>query len=408
MRETNYYKEQIEKDFWPYWEKYIDTTYGGVLNCINNYGDKIINENKYSWSQGRFLWILSSLYELSIKGILDIDKNRLKNYMNGNLKFIFDNCLLEDYSTVFLLERDGTKIKDKKTGRYDTSIYSDCFIIIGICKYVQNIEDESLVKTILNILNNTTNKISSKYFYTEPYPIPEGYETHAVNMIMVNTLYEVIQTLDKYSMKYDKYVEQANNMINTILYKLCEDGLIREFVYKEESKNKRLLDRHVTPGHALESMWFIIEYLEKYQDIRKHIDTIGDISIKSFDIGWDEKFGGLLRFVDREGGVPKGESQETSFEKLIMDTHNMKIWWPQSEALVIFHKLYQLTGNQKYLERYNKIKEYVFRVFPNEEIGEWIQIRLKDGSPLEKVVALPVKDPFHIMRAFIKIIESEE
>ncbi|GMQ59343.1 AGE family epimerase/isomerase [Vallitalea sediminicola] len=408
MRETNYYKEQIEKDFWPYWEKCVDTTYGGVLNCINNYGDKIINEKKYSWSQGRFLWVLSSLYELSLKGLLDIDKNRLRNYMDKNLKFILDNCLLEDYSTVFLLERDGTRIKDEKTGRYDTSIYSDCFVIIGICKYAQNIKDESLIRTILNILNNTTNKISSKHFYTEPYPIPEEYETHAVNMIMVNTLYEVIQTLDKYSIKYDKYIEQANEMIDTILYKLCEDGLIREFVNKDESKEKKLLECHVTPGHALESMWFILEYLEKYQDISKHIDIIGDISIKSFDIGWDEECGGILRFVDREGGFPKGESQETPFENLIMDTHDMKIWWPQSEALIIFHKLYQLTRNEEYLERYNRMKEYVFGVFPNKEIGEWIQIRLQDGSPLEKVVALPVKDPFHIMRAFIKIIESEE
>ena len=33
-------------------------------------------------------------------------------------------------------------------------------------------------------------------------------------------------------------------------------------------------------------------------------------------------------------------------------------------------------------------------------IGEWIQIGNRQGEPMEKVVALPVKDPFHIIRNF--------
>ena len=39
------------------------------------------------------------------------------------------------------------------------------------------------------------------------------------------------------------------------------------------------------------------------------------------------------------------------------------------------------------------------------EIREWVQIRKRDGSPQDKVVALPVKDPFHITRNLILILE---
>ena len=35
--------------------------------------------------------------------------------------------------------------------------------------------------------------------------------------------------------------------------------------------------------------------------------------------------------------------------------------------------------------------EYVFRTFPSEKNGEWVQIRSRNGLPEEKVVALPVK-----------------
>lgn len=36
---------------------------------------------------------------------------------------------------------------------------------------------------------------------------------------------------------------------------------------------------------------------------------------------------------------------------------------------------------------------------------EWVQIRTRSGQPEEKVVALPVKDPYHIIRNLILILE---
>jgi N-acylglucosamine 2-epimerase len=58
-------------------------------------------------------------------------------------------------------------------------------------------------------------------------------------------------------------------------------------------------------------------------------------------------------------------------------------------------------------ENYQKVHDYSFATFPNPDsaIGEWIQIRDRYGRPRDKVVALPVKDPFHIIRNFLLIIE---
>ncbi|MBA7699205.1 hypothetical protein ES703_107895 [subsurface metagenome] len=41
-------------------------------------------------------------------------------------------------------------------------------------------------------------------------------------------------------------------------------------------------------------------------------------------------------------------------------------------------------------------------------MGEWIQIRNREGKPEDKVVALPVKDPYHITRAFMHLIKALE
>ena len=76
----------------------------------------------------------------------------------------------------------------------------------------------------------------------------------------------------------------------------------------------------------------------------------------------------------------------------------MKLWWPHSETLYTFLKLYSLTGKPRYLEIYEESADYIFRTFPDPVHGEWIQIRDRRGQAEEKVVALPVKDPFHIVR----------
>jgi N-acylglucosamine 2-epimerase len=84
----------------------------------------------------------------------------------------------------------------------------------------------------------------------------------------------------------------------------------------------------------------------------------------------------------------------------------MKLWWPHSEALYTTLLFYVLTEDEKWLNYYKQMDHYIFNTFPNEDkqIGEWIQIRNREGNPEEKVVALPVKDPFHIIRNFVCII----
>jgi hypothetical protein len=48
------------------------------------------------------------------------------------------------------------------------------------------------------------------------------------------------------------------------------------------------------------------------------------------------------------------------------------------------------------------------RPHPDGEVGEWIQIRDRQSMPVETVVALPVKDPYHILRNVLLILELLE
>jgi len=44
--------------------------------------------------------------------------------------------------------------------------------------------------------------------------------------------------------------------------------------------------------------------------------------------------------------------------------------------------------------------------FPDKEHGEWTQRLDRRGTRLTEVIALPVKDPFHLPRALIVAIQT--
>ncbi|MBO4424851.1 MAG: AGE family epimerase/isomerase, partial [Spirochaetales bacterium] len=84
-----------------------------------------------------------------------------------------------------------------------------------------------------------------------------------------------------------------------------------------------------------------------------------------------------------------------------------KLWWVHSETLYASLLFYLYTNDEEYMRIHNVTSEYAFGHFsnPDKEIGEWIQILTREGLPQDKVVALPVKDPFHITRNLLLICE---
>ncbi len=404
----NFYISQIQDNFMPYWRQFEDKENGGILNCINNFGDKKLSNNKFTWSQGRYLWILGKIYDLNQKNIFPkIDNESIKVQMDKTYNFI-TRYSIYDSKCCYLLDEFGNKLVDEKTKRYDASIFADCFALIGMAQYVKSLNKKELVEEVTALYNSITERIKQNDFLTQPYPIPEGYKVHSIPMIMLNTTYEYIKMLQKLGLDYKKEIEYGLKQINTILEDFCCNDLIREYISIDDNYETYLLDRHINPGHTLEDMWFIIEFLREFGDLNKYISKIVRISKKTFKLGWDKEYGGLLRFVDKDGTAPHGVFQNSDYELLIRDTHDMKLWWPHSEILYLFLLLYELTNDEEMIKLYEKSFEYVFNTFPNKEIGEWIQIRKRDGTPEDKLVALPVKDPFHILRNFIKIIELYE
>ena len=405
-----FYVSQIQDNFLPYWLKFVDREQGGILNCIHNNGDQRLSDNKFTWSQGRWLWVLARVYRLAKQGVLPkVDPAELEPLMDETFRFLADKSIYgpEDICC-YLLTRDGKKLVNEPTGLYDASIYAECFALIGSAQYAKMTQNTEAADVAHRLYRSITKRVERGDFLTEPYPVPDGYQVHGIPMILVDTVQEYMDMRRSFGLdvaEQESYVRGKVHFILDVLYD--GDGLIREHLSDDKSYT-RLLDRHINPGHTLEDAWFLLEFLEEYGELDKYLPRIAQIAKRTFHLGWDEKYGGLLRFVDREGGAPRGDCIGTPYEELVKDTWDMKLWWPHSELLYIFSYLYQLTGDEEFEALYQQSADYAFSTFPNKELGEWVQIRQRDGSPQDKLVALPVKDPFHILRDFIKVVELYE
>jgi len=401
-----FYAEKIQDDFLPYWMRFVDHEYGGILNCINNRGDELLSDQKFTWSQGRWLWVLSRIYMLAKEGHLPkVDFRSLEPLMKHTFTFLAEKSVYGPNDICcYLLTRDGKKLVDGRTGRYDASIYADCFALIGVAQYAKAVGCQTAQQLAHRLYHSITKRIEENSFLTEPYPIPEGYQIHGIPMILVNTVQEYMDMCSSFGLDIQEPMDYARKKVLFILEEAYNGtGLIREHI--SENGMDYLLDRHINPGHTLEDLWFLTEFLEKYGGLEEYLPRLSKIAKTMFQLGWDPEFGGLLRFVDCQGGRPRGISSGSPYEQLIQETWDMKLWWPHSEILYLWPYLYSITGDPEFEKLYQQSYDYVFTTFPNQELGEWIQIRQRDGSPQDKLVALPVKDPFHILRNFIKIVE---
>jgi N-acylglucosamine 2-epimerase len=170
-----------------------------------------------------------------------------------------------------------------------------------------------------------------------------------------------------------------------------EKNAIVEFV----TSDGRLVDspegRACVPGHALEALWFLITIFERCGDSAS-IARCCRLIQRHLELAWDQELGGLILAIDIDG-------KEPPYWKYPM----YKPWWVQAEALVATAYAYWHTREPWCLQWHRKVQEYAFAHYP-VPTGEWSQWVDREGRRMGNAF-LPVKDPFHLPRALIHLIE---
>lgn len=411
---AGFYENELCRNILPFWMgRCLDEVHGGYLNCFTNDGARLVSRDKYTWSQGRFVWIFARLATLEAPIFADEERQEFLRYAKSGRDFLMAHCLMgpEDWRCVFLTDEAGAPKEVTPGAPLDMSIYADAFVVLGLARYALAAGDKEAYVFGEQLYRSCLARVDAGSYHTLPYPLSERFRAHGIPMIFCDVTREMALAAGRFHREaLPELRARLEGFAGDVLTNFVDENhLIREVVGRQNQKLSQILGRHINPGHSLEDVWFLLnaaDYLGRPQWAEK----ARAIALKTLEIGWDQAYGGLLHFCGLEGGRPQGDEAGVEDEPMLAQMKSGwgdKLWWVHSEALYTTLRCALETGDTAFWQWHKRLLEYTFGRFPNPDraVGEWVQILQRDGTPQEKVVALPVKDPYHITRNLLLLLE---
>ena len=373
----NQYRTLLADGIVPFWMIHgVDAEYGGVLSCMSEEGE-VLSTDKYIWSQARFVWTCSALYNRFEQRPEFLDRAR------RTIDFLLAHARDPEGRWVYHTTREGRVVEGP------VSIYSDCFVVYGLNEYCRARPDPQLLRVALETYQRVRRRVEEPDFNeAAPYKLPPNRRPHAVPMILTEVSNELAQTTG------DPAIEAAaDEYARRVMDHHVRPGrkLLLEFLDRDYRELPPGEGTAVMPGHAIESMWFVLHWARRRGDSAM-IRRAAEVIRWHLEAGWDQEYGGIYLGIDAEGGEP------------FLANAEKKVWWPHTEALYALLLAGELTGEAWCEEWYRRVHDWSFTHFPMET-GEWRQRLDREGKPIASLIALPVKDPFHLPRAVILALQ---
>lgn len=364
----------------PFWLHHTIDPAGGINTCVRDDGT-VVSREKWLWSQWRAVWVFSKLFN-------DIEPNEA---WLDVARRIYQFCRAHGWDEQvggwrLRLGHDGAVLAGCD------SVYVDAFAIYGLtelAKATGEVEPADLARRTADsvLLRLEAPHDTIPHF---PYPVPKGARVHGLPMIFSLVFWELGQFTEE--PRYRNAALAMTRDIREHFYRPDRD-LILERIAADNREYPPPLGTVTVPGHVLEGMWFQIHIARDLGD-GPWIDEACRRIRRHFEFGWDRDYGGIILAIDADGGREVG-----------WKLADMKVWWPQVEAMYALLLAYELTRDSFFLDAYEKVHRYNFSHYPVAEHGEWTQNLDRQGRPIRAVPSLPVKDPFHLPRVLIYSVE---
>ncbi|MDH8701388.1 N-acylglucosamine 2-epimerase [Dysgonomonadaceae bacterium PH5-43] len=369
------YFNDITSNIMPFWLKYgLDRINGGIYTCIDRKGN-LMDSTKSVWFQGRFAYIAAYTYN-------NIEKNtEWLAASKSTIDFIEKYCFDKDGRMFFEVTADGKPLRKR---RY---VFSEAFAAIAMAEYSIASGNKTYAEKALELFKNILSFIETPGILAPKYTDNLQCKGHSITMILINTANCIKAAIndDALDLQIEKSIASIKNDFMHSEYKALLEtvGPNGEFI-------DTCMGRTINPGHCIETAWFILEEAKNRNWDKTLVDMATTILDWSWSWGWDSKYGGISNFKDCKG-YP---SQDYA--------HDMKFWWPQTEAIIATLYAYLATGNKKYLDMHKQISDYTYSHFPDKEYGEWYGYLHFDGSVSQDAKGNLFKGPFHIPRMMVK------
>jgi len=375
------YLTELRDNILPFWVEHSrDEKNGGYFTCLDRYG-KVYDTDKFVWLQGRQVWCFSYMYKN-----LEANPQWLHTALLG-AEFLKQHGRDAEGNWYFSLTAEGKPLVQPY------NIFSDCFATMAFAALdrVQPRDEwkQIAVDTFENILRRQDNW---KGIYSKAVPGTRPLKNFSLPMILCNLSLELEHLIG--ADRVNAFAPQVVNEIMNVFYQ-PDSGLILENVHPDGKPSDSFEGRVLNPGHAIEAMWFIMDLGKRFQD-QTLIEKAKDILLHTLEHGWDKEYGGIYYFLDIKGHP----TQQLEWDQ--------KLWWVHVETLVGLAKGYMLTGDPRCAEWFEKVHEYTWSHFRDEEYGEWFGYLNRRGEVLLPLKGGKWKGCFHIPRSLYQVHKTLE
>lgn len=374
------FKTELTGNILPFWLGHgLDRQHGGMLTALDRRG-ALLDSDKSVWFQGRAGWVFSTAYR---------EVAQRPEYLEAAkscIDFIEAHCTDSDGRMFFRVTREGRPVI--KRIRY---VFSETFAAMAMAAYARAAKAPEYAGKARAIFDRIGEIVAAPGALVPKFD--EGTrpsQGFALSMIMLAVAQELRAAQPAEAAFYDAYIDRAIAHIESTFLDEERRCVLEQVGPNGERQFDHFEGRMLNPGHSIEASWFIMNEA-RLRGGQKHYTELGaKILDWMWDWGWDKEYGGIIYYRDALG-MPGNEYW-----------HDMKFWWPQTEAIIASLLAYEETGESRFAERFDAIYGWATSRFPDRECGEWYGYLHRDGSLSTDLKGNMYKGPFHIPRMYIE------
>ncbi|MBT7130410.1 MAG: N-acylglucosamine 2-epimerase [Planctomycetes bacterium] len=366
------YRSDLVGETLPFWlEHGWDRQHGGIVTSLDRDGSRI-DGDKSMWFQGRAAWMYATAYNT-------VEQNpQWLEFATSCLQFLEQHGFDDDGRMYFLVTEDGKPLRKR---RY---VYSEAFASMAYSACARATGNEQWAERSRKLFDQYT-RISFEPGVMEPKVDAGTRPSKGCGALMICLQLAQLLRDNSGDASMNSWIDRC---IEEIEQDFCKADLA--VVMETVSPTGEIIDsfdgRLLNPGHAIEAAWFIL-HEAKHRGGDAHLVSLGVQMLDwMWKRGWDEEHGGLYSYRD----LHELPVQEPG--------HDMKYWWPHTEAIIATLLAYQLTGDERHAERFQTVHDWSQQHFADPQHGEWYGYLHRDGTPALKLKGNHWKGPFHLPR----------
>ena len=342
------YRSDLFDDFLPFMDRYvIDHQYGGFMCNTDRRGNNI-TQTKSSWYEGRGIWVYSFLYNnlAQDEKYMDVARN--------SVDFILKTKPVNPYGIwPRSLSREGVPKSPPSP-----QIYGNLFIAEGLAEYAKAAQKEEYWNLAKDIILRCVHIYDQPDYYPEigktylgpsarPFP---GARIQGVWMVLIRIATQMLRANDDPDLKQiaDRCVDAVMNY-----HYNPEFDLINECINHDLSRPDNEYAQLVYTGHALETLWMIMDEAVRRQD-RALFELAAKRFRRHFEVAWDDVYGGVFRNLQHV------DNNIWSLDKVL---------WAQEEVLIGSLTIVEYLGLDWGRDIFSTMYNYVIKNYPLKKYG---------------------------------------